>query len=260
MKAGNSTAIVTGAAGGIGAAIALALAGRGWNVLVTYYTDREGAEATASNCARLAGDAAVVRGDVAQDVDCRASVTAAVERWGRLDCLVNNAGMTRFVAAGDLDGIRADDFQRIYNVNVVGVFQMARAAAPLLRRSKRASIVNVSSHSGMTGLGSSIAYAASKGALNTLTLSLARTLAPEIRVNALCPGFVDTNWVRRTTDEAGYRVFKGHVETMTPLRSMVQPDDVAEAALWLIEGGRAITGDLLVIDGGNHLTVNAAHA
>lgn len=260
MQVAHPAAIVTGATGGIGAAIAHALARRGWNVLVTYHNDRKGAEATASNCARSAGDAAAVRSDVALDVDCRATVALAEERWGRLDCVVNNAGTTRFVAAGDLNGVSADDFLQIYAVNVVGVFQMARAAAPLLRRSRRASIVNVSSHSGMTGLGSSIAYAASKGALNTLTLSLARTLAPEIRVNAICPGFVDTNWVRRATDEAGYAAFKSQVEAMTPLRLMAQPEDVAEAALWLIEGGRAITGNLLVIDGGNHLTVNTAHA
>jgi 3-oxoacyl-[acyl-carrier protein] reductase len=133
---------------------------------------------------------------------------------------------------------------------------MARAAAPLLTASGAGAIVNISSHSAFTGLGSSMAYAASKGALNTLTLSLARALAPEVRVNAICPGFVDTRWTRGTMDEAAYETFKARVAESAPLKRMTMPEDVAEAALWFIEGGRAITGQFLVVDGGNHLNVN----
>jgi 3-oxoacyl-[acyl-carrier protein] reductase len=249
-------AIITGGATGIGAAIARALAARGWRVLVNYTKSEAEARATAEACNAAGGEALVARGDVARDADCQALVAQAIEAWGRLDALVNNAGTTKFVPAKNLEALTGDDFERIFAVNLKGAYQMARAAAPSLTASGAGAIVNISSHSAFTGLGSSMAYAASKGALNTLTLSLARALAPEVRVNAVCPGFVDTRWTRGSMDEAAYEAFKARVAESAPLKRMTMPEDVAEAALWLIEGGRAITGQLLVVDGGNHLSVN----
>jgi 3-oxoacyl-[acyl-carrier protein] reductase len=248
----RKVAIVTGSATGIGAAIAKALARAGWNLMINYTKSAAEARSTAMACERLGADVLVMQGNVAEDGDCRALAQAALKRWRRIDALVNNAGTTRFVKAEDLEGMGSKDFQRIFAVNVLGAFQMTRAAVPALKRS-RGAIVNISSHSGFSGMGSSTAYAASKGALNTLTLGLARALAPQVRVNALCPGFVDTRWSRRRMTAAAYRGFKRGIAKASPLGRMVAPEDVAEAALWFIIGGRTITGQLLVIDGGTHL-------
>jgi 3-oxoacyl-[acyl-carrier protein] reductase len=249
-------AIVTGGATGIGAAIATALAARGWRVLVNYATSAAAAEVTVAACIAAGGEALSCHGDVADDDDCRKLVGGALSAWGRLDAVVNNAGVTKFVAATDLEGLTAEEFDRILAVNLRGAYQMARAAALALKASGNGAIVNISSAGAYTGLGSSMGYAASKGALNTLTLSLARALAPEIRVNAICPGFVDTRWTRGRMDEESYRAFQARVAATAPLRRMTAPEDVAEAALWFIEGGRAITGQFLVVDAGNHLNVN----
>ena len=133
---------------------------------------------------------------------------------------------------------------------------MIRAAAPHLRQSPQGAIVNVSSHSGINGDGSSLAYAASKGALNTMTIGLARSLAPDIRVNAVCPGFVDTSWALAWQSEDSYRGFRDKVATMAPLKSIPSADDVAEAIVWLAGSkSQRITGQLLVIDSGTHLAV-----
>jgi 3-oxoacyl-[acyl-carrier protein] reductase len=250
------SAIITGGGTGIGAAIARALAARGWRVLINYAKSEAEARATAEACAEAGGEALLCRGDVAREGDCRALVDRAMAAWNRLDALVNNAGITKFVPAKDLESLTGEDFEHIFAVNLKGAYQMARAAAPALKATGDAAIVNISSHGAFTGLGSSMAYAASKGALNTLTLSLARALAPEVRVNAVCPGFVDTRWIKGTMDEEQYRVFKARVAESAPLKRMATPDDVAEAALWFIEGGRAITGQFLVVDNGNHLNVN----
>ncbi|MBU6472374.1 MAG: SDR family oxidoreductase, partial [Alphaproteobacteria bacterium] len=199
----GKVAIVTGSATGIGAATAVGLARRGAHVLVNYARSAAEAEKTAQ-AARAAGapygaKVKVVQADVSADADCRRLAEAALAEWGRLDILVNNAGTTKFATAADLDALSAEDFAAIYAVNVIGPFQMARAAAPALKTGGQngagmGAIVNVSSFAAISGVGSSIAYAASKGALNTLTLSLARTLAPEVRVNAVCPGYVATAW------------------------------------------------------------------
>jgi 3-oxoacyl-[acyl-carrier protein] reductase len=252
----RKAAIITGSATGIGAAIATALAGVGWNVLINYTKSVAEAKATTKLCQQAGADVALVRGDVAEDADCRRLVATALRRWGRLDGLVNNAGVTKFVKPGKHDELTVADFERIFSVNLIGAYQMARAAAGALARSGRGSIVNISSHGAFTGLGSSIAYATSKGALNTLTLALARELAPSIRVNALCPGFVDTRWTKRKMSSAEYAAFRKRIEAMAPLRRMVEPVDVADAALWLLGSARAVTGQLIVIDSGNHLTVN----
>jgi 3-oxoacyl-[acyl-carrier protein] reductase len=245
----SKVAIITGASSGIGAASALELAKRGWSVVINYSKSEVEAGAVAAQCA----DALAVRADVSDDAGCRALVQAALDRWGRLDALVNNAGTTKFVDHADLDGLTADDFLRIYRTNVVGPFQMTRAAAPALKAT-RGAIVNVSSVAAQLGIGSSLAYAASKAALNTMTYSLARSLGPEIRVNAVCPGYVDTPWHHNALgDERAMKVAE-HYAGMVPLKDYARPEDIAEVIVWLIEGARQITGEAIFVDGGLHIT------
>jgi NAD(P)-dependent dehydrogenase (short-subunit alcohol dehydrogenase family) len=191
-------AIVTGSASGLGAATASILAKGGVRVVINYSSSRKEAEQTADLCRSAGAEVVAVQGDVSRDEDCRRIVAAAAP-WGRLDALVNNAGTTKHVPHDNLDGLSAEDFQRLFAVNTIGPFQMVRAARSLLEAGAKASgrassVVNVSSVAGISGIGSSVAYAASKGALNTITLSLARALAPLIRVNAVCPGYIDTPW------------------------------------------------------------------
>jgi len=194
-----------------------------------------------------------MRADVAEDGDCRRLVEETVTTFGGLDALVNNAGTTKFVDHADLDGLDKDDFLNIYAVNTVGAFQMARAAAPHLRQSGRAAIVNVASIAGVKGIGSSIAYAASKGALITMTKSLARVLGPEVRVNAVCPGFIQGEWLRQGMGAETYDRSKAFLEKATPLRVTATADTVAETIVALIEGASLVTGETLLLDGGHHL-------
>jgi 3-oxoacyl-[acyl-carrier protein] reductase len=249
---GRKVAIVTGSAAGIGAATALRLAQNGVNVVVNYSKSRDEAEAVGAECRAAGADVLVHRADVASDEDCRGMVAAAVERWGRLDYLVNNAGATKFVEHGNLDGLSGEDFQRIYAVNVVGAFQMIRAAAPAMREAGKGAVVNVSSIAGTLGIGSSIAYAASKAALINLTISLARALGPAIRVNVVCPGFVGTRWLQQGLAER-YAETEAMVAATTPLKVASQPEDIAEPVTWLLQNAAHVTGEVLQVDAGIHL-------
>jgi 3-oxoacyl-[acyl-carrier protein] reductase len=242
-------AIVTGAASGIGRATALALADLGCNVLVGYARSETEALATAAEIERRGARAIAVRGDVADDAACRATVDAAVRAWNRLDILVNSAGTTVFVPHAELDAITTDAWDRIFAVNVRGAFQMARAATAPLRASKRGAVVNVSSTAASSAAGSSIPYAASKAALDNLTRSLARVLAPEVRVNAVAPGFVDTKWV---ADGYGERLdaIRKLVKQQTPLKGAAQPEQVAQAIVSLVTGMDWVTGQVIDVDGG----------
>ena len=187
MALDGSVIVVSGSATGLGAAVAKGVAAKGARVVINYTKSLGDAEETVQACADLGTEALLCQGDVSSDADCRRMAAAALEKWGRIDGLVNNAGASKFASHADLESLTGDDFLHIYNVNVVGAYQMTRAAAPHMKAQGRGTIVNVSSISAITGAGSSIAYAASKGALNTMTASLARALAPEIRVNAVCP-------------------------------------------------------------------------
>jgi 3-oxoacyl-[acyl-carrier protein] reductase len=245
----KKVAIVTGSASGIGAATAVELSKRGWAVLINYSKSKDKAEQVQKSCP----DSILVQADAGEDADCRRLVKAALDKWGRVDALVNNAGTTKFVKHADLDGLSADDFLRIYRVNVVGPFQMARACAPALKANKGA-VVNVSSVASLLGTGSSIAYGASKAALNSLTFSLARVLGPEVRVNAVCPGYVDTPWQSNALGAAGANKAAEHYSAMVPLKDYARPEDVAETIVWLIEGARQTTGETIFVDGGMHIT------
>ena len=248
MDKGNKVAIVTGSASGIGAATARELSRRGWAVVINYSKS----EAEAKNVAAQCKDAISVQADVGDDVQCRKLAQSALDKWGRIDALVNNAGTTKFVRHADLEGLSAEDFLRIYRLNVIGPFQAVRACAAALKAAKGA-VVDVSSVAALLGTGSSIAYAASKSALNSLTYSLARVLGPEVRVNAVCPGFVDTPWQSNALGAARAGEAAAHYSTLVPLKDYARPEDIAETIAWLIEGARQVTGETIFVDGGMHV-------
>jgi 3-oxoacyl-[acyl-carrier protein] reductase len=245
-------ALVTGSASGVGAATALQLAQRGWHVVINYAHSAQEARESAAACEAAGAEVLLQQADVADDAQCRALVDATVARWGRLDALVNNAGVSVFGAAAQWDALDADAFQRVLGVNTVGTFQMVRAAVPHLKAAQ-GSIVNVSSVAGALGIGSSVPYIASKGAINAMTLHLARQLAPDIRVNAVCPGLITSRWFTRGIGAEGYEKVRQAYEAEVPLRRACTPEDVAEAIVWLTDGARTVTGELILLDSGTHL-------
>ncbi len=247
----GAVGIVTGSAAGIGAACAEALAARGARVVVNYSRSEDEAREVQAACEAKGAETLLVQADVAVDDDCRRLAKETLDRFGRIDYLVNNAGVTAFADHADLDALDASDFQRIYGVNVIGSFQMTRAVVGAMRDQGSGAVVNISSIAGVMGIGSSIAYAASKGALNTMTLSLARALAPAIRVNAVCPGFVETRWWRNRLGDA-YEGQRDRFAEMTPLKTVVSPEEVADLALWFLASEK-VTGETLIIDSGLHL-------
>ena len=250
--------IVTGSASGLGAATAAILARGGARIVVNYSSSQKEAEQTADLCRSAGGEVVVVQGDVSRDEDCK-KIVAAAAPWGRLDALINNAGTTKHMAHGNLDGLSAADFQRLFGVNTIGPFQMVRAARSLLEAGANASgrasaVVNVSSVAGIVGIGSSIAYAASKGALNTITLSLARALAPLIRVNTVCPGYIDTTWFTKGRGEEGARLVRESVVAKVPLKVASTAEDVASLVCFLATPASSnMTGEIVRMDAGLHL-------
>lgn len=244
-------AIVTGGGTGIGAATVRALAKRGVQVVVNYSSSRDAAEAVAHEVGGIA-----VQADIVEDAACRALVAAAQDKFGRVDFLVNNAGRTKFAAHENLDALDVENFVDIYRLNTVAAFQMIRACAPLMREGPSSAVVNVASVAGIHGHGSSIAYAASKGALITLTQSLARALAPAIRVNAIAPGYVDTGWFTDKLGEAGAAALSQQIAASTPMALAAVAEDMAGPIVNLLDpASRAITGEVLRIDAGSHLDV-----
>jgi len=248
----RKTAIVTGSGTGVGAATALLLARRGYDVLINYSRSEAEAQRSEAACRAAGADTLLQRASVADDADCRALADAAVARWGRLDALVNNAGITTFAGAGDWNAIDAAVFQQIIGVNALGTFQMVRACAPHLTAA-RGAIVNVSSVAGSLGIGSSVPYIASKGAVNSMTLHFARTLAPHVRVNAVCPGLITTRWFVDGMGREAFEKIVAHNEKTAPLATACTAEDVADAVVWLIDGARTTTGELLLLDAGRHL-------
>jgi len=252
MSFKDAVCIVTGSAAGIGAGCAERLAAKGARVVINYTKSEAEAKEVAAACQAKGGETILVQGDIAVDADCHKLAKAALDKWGRIDGLINNAGTTKFAQHADLDALQAEDFHRIYGVNVIGTFQMIRAVAPAMQKQGKGAVVNISSIAGVMGVGSSVAYAASKGALNTMTLSLARALAPAIRVNAVCPGFVETRWLKAGFGK-DYDRIKGNYEANAPLKAVTYPEDIADAAVWLLEGAAKVTGEVLIVDAGTHL-------
>jgi 3-oxoacyl-[acyl-carrier protein] reductase len=259
MATNGLNVIVTGSASGLGAATAKILARDGARLVINYSSSQADAETTAEDCRKLgAAEVVVVQGDVAKDDDCKRIVEAAA-KWGGLDALINNAGITKHVAHHLLDQLSAEDFQRLYSVNTIGPYQMVRAARALLEAGAKAAgrasaVVNVSSVAGLSGVGSSIAYAASKGALNTMTLSLSRALAPNIRVNAICPGYIDTPWFTKGRGAEEAQKVRDMVVAKVPLKIASSPEDIAELVCFLATPKSAsMTGELVRMDAGMHL-------
>ena len=246
-------AIVTGGGTGIGAAVVRRLAERGVRSVINYASSRDEAEALAAQV----GDGSIaVQADIVDDAACRALVGAAIDAFGRVDFLVNNAGRTKFAKHEDLEALDAKDFVDIYRLNTVAAFQMARAAAPALRASDMGAVVNVASVAGVFGVGSSVAYAASKGALITMTQSLARVLAPAIRVNAVAPGYVGTGWYEKRLGADGFADLNARIAGATPMAMAAGPEDIAGPIVMLLDPAtRVMTGECLVLDAGAHLDI-----
>lgn len=242
MKAGDldgKVAIVTGSSSGIGKAVATALAQVGAAVVVNSATSVAAGKEVADSLPQ----AIYVQGDISGEEACHELVTAALSNFGRLDILVNNAGTTNVIRHSDLDAATDEIWRRIFEVNVLGTWHMTRAAVPALREGGDGSVVNITSVAGIRPAGSSIPYAVSKAGLNHLTLLLAKVLGPEIRVNAVAPGLVDTPWT------ADWDAIRETVKAQAPLRRVAQPEDIADAVLGLI-AAKAATGQVLTVDAG----------
>jgi 3-oxoacyl-[acyl-carrier protein] reductase len=258
---------VTGAGSGIGLATATRFVQAGWNVTFNVFdagneqTAQERIAELSKTDALVAQRCLVLRGDVSDDAQCRSMAQASLKRFARMNALVNAAGITRFCDEADLEGIHAADFHAIYAVNTIGTFQMARACAPALRASAKAAVglegptsavVNLSSYAGIHGGGSSLAYGASKAAVNAVTLSLARALAPEVRVNAVCPALVAEGFVERLQPESFVERAARQVER-TPLKRVGKPAEIAETIFWMCTGAALMTGEIIQLDAGLHL-------
>ncbi len=251
-KNDRKVAIVTGSATGVGAAAALMLAQRGCNVVINYTKSEKEAKETERECQAAGAETIIYQGDIGEESVCRGMAQAAFDKWGRLDYLINNAAKTKFNPYENLDGLSADDFLGIYRVNVVGAYQMVRAVAPFMRKAGRGSIVNNSSIGGVTGIASSMAYAASKAALNMMTQSLSLVLGPEIRINAIAPGAIQTRWLQGGMSPEQYQQFLVAAADMVPLKMVPTAEQIAEALVWFLEGASAVTGEVLMVDAGLH--------
>jgi len=243
-KPNDKVALITGGGTGVGRAAALQFAARGFHVAINYSRSEGDAEATAAAVRELGVRAIAIACDVANDAQVRGMLDQCRREFGRLDVLVNNAATTHFVAHADLEALTEPMWDRILAVNLKGPFFVSRAAIPLLRAGGGGAIVNVASVAGLAGAGSSIAYAASKGGLITLTKSLAKAFAPEIRVNAVCPGVIISRWLDKHPDmiESAMKV--------TPLKKASSTDDIADAITFLACDAAMMTGQALVVDGG----------
>ena len=251
MAEEQRVALVTGASAGIGRATATRLGELGVAVALNYPddTELENVDAAVADIESTGGRAVAVRADVADDGAVREMVEETASKLGRIDYLVNNAGMTHFVDHADLEAMTGEKWIEIFQVNVVGAFQVTRAAAPHLRATGDGAVVNVASVSGYTGGGSSIAYAAAKAALITMTRSLSRVLGPEIRVNAVAPGFVGTRWWWEARPD--YEDLKRTVEERTPVGYAAGPEEMADSIVPLLLQNRFVSGQTLTVDGGS---------
>ena len=253
MNLRDSVIIVTGSATGLGAAIVKQVAGKGARVVINYTKSEKEAHETEAVCDYLGVESILCKADVSVDDDCRRMANEAMEKWGRIDGLVNNAARSVFANSMDLESLSGQQFMDVFSVNVIGAYQMTKAVAPHIKAQGQGSIVNISSISALTGAGSSIAYAASKGALNTMTTSLARALAPEIRVNAVLPGAFPSRWWADGLGEEGAKALFEKFTEQVPLHSVADQDSVARTVVWLLEDAGYITGEMIKIDSGMHL-------
>jgi 3-oxoacyl-[acyl-carrier protein] reductase len=244
MRLTGKVAIVTGGGTGMGRAISELFAKEGAQVVVNYSTSREASEEVVALIRENGGEAVAVQASVAVNADVRTMMRETEERWGRLDVLVNNAGWSQRTPHHLLDELTDEIWDRTLNTNLRGAFYCMRAAAPLLKKNPGSSIVNNASIAPYTGEGSTIVYAASKAGLISMTKSFARILAPDVRVNALAPGFVRTRfagWPEQAFIEGA---------AVAPLKRIATVEEVAAAALFLAVDATATTGETLKVDSG----------
>ena len=248
MTRGKPVALVTGAATGIGRAAAVALAGAGYDVAINFSRSEQAALETAAQARARGADTLLVQCDVSDDPGVRKMLKAVEGKFGRLDGLVNNAGTTSNVKPADFEGMTAEEWDRVFAVNVRGMFQVTRAAAPLLKAA-RGSIVNTASIVGLRPGPQPLPYAASKAAVVSLTKLLALNLAPDVRVNAVAPGWMEGDWMKRMLADR-YDDLMARRAKATPLRRCATAEDVAEVIVNLITSNRFVNGEVIVIDGG----------
>ena len=244
----TKAALVTGAASGIGRAAALALARAGYDVAINYSRSEKEAKAVAEEARKSGVGTLLSRCDVSDEAGVRAMLKAVEDKFGRLDVLINNAGTTAEWKMKDLESISLDDWDRVFAVNVRGLFQVTRAAMPLLKASKGC-IVNTASIVGLRPGPQPLPYAASKAAVVNLTKTLAWNLGPDIRVNAVAPGWMEGDWMQRMLKDK-YEDLMGKRAKATPLKRVVTAEDVAETMMSLVQSNRFVTGEVIVIDGG----------
>jgi len=249
MNSDKPVALVTGAATGIGRSVALALAKSGYDVVVNFSRSEEAAKKTAADAEALGARTLLYRCDVSDDGCVRAMLAAIEKTFGRLDVLINNAGTTVDVEPKNLEGMKVEEWNRVFNVNVLGLFLVTRAAVPLLRRSANGCIVNTCSIAGLRPSAQPLPYAASKAAVANLTKTLANALGPEIRVNAVAPGWIEGDWMKRALGE-NYQGLMARRAKYTPLKRCCTEDDVAETMLSFVLSNRFVTGEIIIVDGG----------
>jgi 3-oxoacyl-[acyl-carrier protein] reductase len=237
-------ALITGGGTGVGRATVLRLAARGYDVVINYSRSVDDAESTAVAARQHGVDAIAIPCNVARDEQVRQMFAQCQEKWGGLDVVVNNAGTTHFIPLNDLESVTEEVWNEIIDVNLKGAFFVSRAAIPLLQKRGAGAIVNVASVAGVGGSGSSLAYAASKGALITMTKSLAKAFAPQIRVNAVCPGVIISRWLR------DHQEMIDSALEVTPLQRASTPEDVAAVITFLACDAAMMTGQALIVDGG----------
>ena len=250
MEIAGKVAVVTGSSSGVGRATAELLAELGAAVVVNYNRGAETADEVVAGIRSRGGQAIAVQADVRQDADCRRLIQSAVDEFGALHILVNNAGMTHFIAHDDLEAVTDEVWDDIIGANLRGVFNCCRAAAAHMRAAGEGAIVNVSSVAGAGGGGSSIPYAASKAGVNVITKSLARVLGPEIRINTIAPGFIEGRWLRGGLGEQTYEAGRKRLSETAPLRGVATPETCADAIVALIERNVFVTGQTVTVDGG----------
>ena len=242
-------ALVTGSATGIGRSAAIALAKNGYDVMVNYSRSEDAAKLTAGQCETAGARALLYHCDVSDDPSVRAMVSAGEKEFGRLDVLINNAGTTVDVEPKNFDAMTVEDWNRVFNINVLGVFLVTRAATPLLKKSPNGCIVNTCSIAGLRPSAQPLPYAASKAAVANLTKTLANALGPQIRVNAVAPGWIEGEWMKRTLAD-NYQGLMARRAKYTPLQRCCTEDDVADSMLSLILHNRFVTGEIIIVDGG----------
>ena len=250
MEIAGKVAVVTGSSSGVGRATAELLAELGAAVVVNYNRGAEAANEIVAGVTSRGGKAIAVQADVRSDADCRRLIQSAVDEFGALQILVNNAGMTHFIAHDDLEAVTDEVWDDIIGANLRGVFNCSRAAAAHMRAAGEGAIVNVSSVAGAGGGGSCIPYAASKAGVNVITKSLARVLGPEIRINTIAPGFIEGRWLRGGLGEETYEAGRQRLSETAPLRGVATPETCADAIVALIERNVFVTGQTVTVDGG----------